>query len=212
MVWKVTTPPATEPITLDEARRHLRIDTTDFDQDITDAIASAREYVELITNRGLMPQTWQIDLPAFGAGATLFPANIRSLNGILYQGSAMSQWTNEPVLLPANVTELASVQYYDFENALQSLTVDTDYLVRFTEPPQLVPVLYWPLTYRRPDAVKISASVGYTDAANIPGPIKSALKLQVQLLVSRPVGSELDALERARDSLLAPYVDGNLLV
>lgn len=212
MVWKVTTEPAAEPVSLSEAKLFLRIDDSSRDEEILSAIMGARQYIEKITNRALLAQTWRIDLAGFGAGATLFPANVRSINGVLYKGSSMSQWTNEPTFLPPNVTAINSVTYYDYQNAQQTLVADVDYLASLTEPAQIVPVLYWPLTYRRPDAVQISVDVGYANAGSVPEPIKTAIKFEVQRQLDRPIGPELDAISRARDSMLAAYIDGGLLI
>lgn len=67
MFLKVTTPPATEPITLAEAKIHLRVDPdiTDEDALIADLIVQSREYVEEATNRALITQTLEYTLDDF---------------------------------------------------------------------------------------------------------------------------------------------------
>ena len=54
------TAPVAEPISLDEAKRHVRIDIdeTDHDDYLQDLITVAREQVEMITWRRLGSQTW----------------------------------------------------------------------------------------------------------------------------------------------------------
>jgi peptide/nickel transport system permease protein len=54
---KTTTAPASEPITLTEAKAHLRVDFDDDDTLITAMIAAARGYVEEHCNRALLTQT-----------------------------------------------------------------------------------------------------------------------------------------------------------
>jgi uncharacterized phiE125 gp8 family phage protein len=56
--------PEIEPVTLAEARRHLRVDAdnTTEDDDITPLIAVAREMVESYTGRVLIDQTWRLTI------------------------------------------------------------------------------------------------------------------------------------------------------
>jgi len=60
MKYAVSTPVATEPVTLADARLHLRINTGDTSEDaaiITPLITAAREYCENVTGRALAAQT-----------------------------------------------------------------------------------------------------------------------------------------------------------
>ncbi len=54
------TAPATEPLTLAEAKIYLRVDGTDQDALIGDLIASARVMAEQWLRRSLMSQTWKL--------------------------------------------------------------------------------------------------------------------------------------------------------
>lgn len=184
MVWKVTTAPDGEPITLEEAKLHLHIDSDERDEEIIGLIEAAREFVELTCNRALLPQSWLVTLAQFPCGEIPLPGG--------------------------NVTQVASVKYYDTDNVLQTLAT-SEYFTLLTEPAKLAPDEEWPYTYSRPDAVQIAIDVGYANADSVPGPIKSAIKLHVELLFDRPVGEKATALEKARDALLFPYVDGRLL-
>lgn len=56
---KTLVPAYAEPITLTEAKAHLRIDLTDDDTLVTRLIAAAREYCETATNRTLVTTTFQ---------------------------------------------------------------------------------------------------------------------------------------------------------
>ena len=60
METTLKTAPASEPISLDEAKRHVRIDIdeTDHDDYLHDLITTARDQVEMITWRKLITQTW----------------------------------------------------------------------------------------------------------------------------------------------------------
>lgn len=63
----LVTPPDIEPITLSEAKAHLRVDTTAEDVLISCLIQAAREYAETFTNRALVTQTYDLILDGFPA-------------------------------------------------------------------------------------------------------------------------------------------------
>jgi len=58
--YQITSQPATEPVSLSEAREHLRNEDLSFDDDyITSLITVARKWVENYTSRALITQTWK---------------------------------------------------------------------------------------------------------------------------------------------------------
>ena len=65
MTAALITPPALEPVSLVDAKAHLRLDTADDDQLITAAITAARIHVEAMTRRVLIEQGWRIYLDAW---------------------------------------------------------------------------------------------------------------------------------------------------
>lgn len=55
--------PIDEPITLAEAKAHLRLRTADQDGNVVSAIRAARDAVERATERALITQTWERRVP-----------------------------------------------------------------------------------------------------------------------------------------------------
>ena len=60
--------PATEPITLTEAKLWLKVDDSTDDDLITALIIAARQACEDYTHRSLITQTWQMTLDRFPNG------------------------------------------------------------------------------------------------------------------------------------------------
>lgn len=60
-----TTPPTVEPVTLSEAKAHLRVDATEDDAYITALIAAAREWCEQYLDRTLVNTQWTMRLDSF---------------------------------------------------------------------------------------------------------------------------------------------------
>ena len=59
------TPPAVEPVTLSEAKAHLRVDTSDDDAYISTLITAAREWVEQYLDRTLIHTQWAMRFDRF---------------------------------------------------------------------------------------------------------------------------------------------------
>lgn len=68
MATMLITGPAAEPVSLDEARAHLRVETDEEDALIARLIAAARGEVEAATRRRLIAQTWRMFLDAWPRG------------------------------------------------------------------------------------------------------------------------------------------------
>lgn len=64
---RVATAPAVEPVTLTEAKSHLRVDTSDDDTYIGTLITAAREWVETYLDRALIHQQLVMTLENFPA-------------------------------------------------------------------------------------------------------------------------------------------------
>ena len=68
MISYLLSAPATEPVTLDEARAFVRMDDTGEDALLTTLISAARLHVESVTARALLSQGWRVVLDAWPPG------------------------------------------------------------------------------------------------------------------------------------------------
>ncbi|VAX28193.1 hypothetical protein MNBD_NITROSPINAE05-808, partial [hydrothermal vent metagenome] len=67
MAYQLKTPPASEPVTLGEAKSYLRISDADDDAFITALITAIRERFESFALRSVITQTWTLWLDGFPA-------------------------------------------------------------------------------------------------------------------------------------------------
>ena len=74
-----------EPISLPEAKVHLRLDGSDSDTYVNKLIAEARTHIETITRRRLIQQTWDYTLAEFPYGDILLPIQpVSSITSVEY--------------------------------------------------------------------------------------------------------------------------------
>jgi uncharacterized phiE125 gp8 family phage protein len=186
-----TAPPSTSILLLPDAKQHLRRDDADDDTYITSLIGVVESHVDGVDGiLGLMliQQSWQETANGFPPGDCF-----------------------ELDLMP--VTSITSIQYYDDDNALQTLTT-SDYAfhngVLFSYV-KLNTDKSWPSTYDRDDAVIVTYQGGYgTASTDVPTPILQAAKLLLghyyENRESVIVGPASRALPMAVESLLRPYI------
>lgn len=133
-------------VSLESAKAHLKVDDATEDDLITLDIYAAAAVAEQRTGRVFIQETWEVLLPA--------------LDGDIG-------------LAHVPVSAVLSVQYYDADNALQTLS-DSVYELHQDERAGSAHIALkfgqvWPSTYPRDDAVKITYTAGYgTSEASIP--------------------------------------------
>lgn len=163
MGLKLITAPATDPISLNEAKTHLRVSFTDTDNDaaITTAIKAAADYAEQFMGRALIDQTWDLFIDAFPSAEIKIP---------------------KPPLI-----EVQSVNYFDTGGTEQVVAPANYYVDNASQPGWVVPQggAVWPSTLTAINAVRIRYRAGYLDStvsppsANVPTSIKQALLLTI---------------------------------
>jgi uncharacterized phiE125 gp8 family phage protein len=155
-----TAAPSAAPVSLDEAKLHLRIDHNDDDTLISSLIDAATAYLDGwsgILGRALVTQTWRQDFCRFSDCMRL-------------------------PLAPVTDADQVQIKYFDAENTEQTLDASAYILLSDARGPiiTLAPDQSWPDTYRREDAVNITFAVGYGDADAVPASIRTAIIIQVR--------------------------------
>lgn len=190
MPAKVTGQPAVEPLSLAEAKAHLRVDGVDEDDLISSLIVAARRHAESFTGRRLITQTvtWNLDRfddCALARVACAFP-----------------------------LQAVASIAYVDTAGASQPLATsvyeadtggdDTPGRIRLKDGQS------WPDTADVLNAVTVTLTAGYgATASSVPEPIRQAIRLMVghwfrnrETVVT---GATATPLPMAAEALLYPY-------
>lgn len=145
--------PTEEPISLEQAKLHLRADSADDDALIGALIVAARQLAENNMRRAIMPQTWRLSLDAFPVAGIVLP---------------------RPPLI-----SVTSVSYLDAAGDRQ-IMADTAYRVQTSALEAVIRPLYgsaWPATRRDAESVQVEYRAGYADAAAVPAAIKQWLLL-----------------------------------
>lgn len=187
MTLRIHTPPAAEPVTVDEIKLAGRITGTALDARITDLIPAARRKAEGLTGRALITQTWELVLDAF-------PCN-----------------EIEVGLLP--IQSVASVKYFDTDGVLQTIDA-ADYVLDVdTLPGWLLPAygVSWPATRCVAQAVTVRFVAGYGNTgADVPAELREWITVQVLAAIEHPTrlshGNIIQELPRGfADALLDDY-------
>jgi uncharacterized phiE125 gp8 family phage protein len=156
MSLTLITPPTSEPVSLAEARAHLRETGTEEDGLIAGYLLAAREFAETHTGRALMAQTWDQTEDALGDGIRL---------------------RKTPVAL------VTSVQYLDADGVEQMLASDQYRVVRRAAGETVIVPAFgvvWPATQAVEGAVTVRYVAGYGTG---PGVLPEAIRQAILLLV-----------------------------
>jgi uncharacterized phiE125 gp8 family phage protein len=160
--------PVQAPITLDQAKQHLRVLHDDEDEYIAGLIDAAADYLDGysgVLGRALITQTWRQDFDSFWYGCG-------------YYGAVPSV-----LRLPLGpVQRVTSITYYDTANSLQTLLTSVYELLNDGLGPYvaLVAGQSWPAVYSRAGAVSATWIAGY---GATPEAVPSRIRTLVKLLV-----------------------------
>lgn len=154
--FTTVTGPAREPLSIEDAKEHLRIDQNDEDVWLLDAIKAVRQRAEGMLGRALISQTLEV---------------------------ALSGWPATRVIaLPRPpLVSVTSVKYFNEADAEATLAASNYIVDTRTTPGRLVlkSTMSWPATVlREVNGVIIRYVAGYGElASDVPPEIRAALKL-----------------------------------
>jgi len=183
----LTSGPAAEPVTLADAKAHLRVDGAAEDMLIASLIVTSRLHVEAAAGLALITQGWSWFLDAWPPGPAL--------------------------RLPLRpVQSIAAVRLYD-ENAVATTLDPATYLLDGAGvPPRLVRqgALVWPRPGRVANGIEVAFTAGYGNAAaDVPPPLRQAILLLVAHWYEHrsPLepGAPAEPVPDMVSELLAPY-------
>lgn len=159
--WQALAAPAAEPLTVQEVKLALRIDTDDDDATLTRLIVAAREKIERDTNHLLTTRQVQVTRDDW--------------HGPNYETSS-----NIVFLLPGPVSSIDDVQYV-VGGTLTSLDASAYQVDLARVPARLAPALnrQWPTLDPVMNAVQITMTVGYASPDAIPENVQQALYLLI---------------------------------
>ena len=186
-----TLAPTIEPISVAEAKNHLRLDSDLVDDDalINILISSARRYGEMLTGRSWITQKWRLQLDAFYSGGDM-GAIIELDRGI--------------------VQSVDSITYLDMGSVQQ--TMDLTLLAHdlVSTPARISPKFgtVWPVTLPQIGSVQINYTAGYGNAAaSVPEGIRQWMFIRVSTLYEHR--EEVEQVARGKIEPM-PFVDGLL--
>jgi uncharacterized phiE125 gp8 family phage protein len=157
MALVLTSGPATEPVTLAEAKTHLRVDGDAEDTLISSLIITSRLHIEAALGLAFITQSWSYFLDAWPA--------------------------TRDVRLPLRpVQSISAVRLYAADESLQTIPADTYVLDGAGTPARLVrnAGTAWPNPGKPANGIEIAFVAGYgNSAASVPAPIRQAILLLV---------------------------------
>lgn len=159
MAWQVVTPPAEEPVSLDDVLEHCVVVAEEDYAYVRGLITKARRWVEDVLSRQLVTATWSLWLDRFPKRAV------------------------DVIEIPkAPLQSIDAIRYTDVAGDVQTWSSDEYQADVLSEPARIRP-LYgytWPVTTARAlNAVEIVMTAGYGDPADVPQTAIHAIELLV---------------------------------
>lgn len=183
---RVSVAPTQEPLSLAEARAHLRVDSYDDDGIIAGLILAAREYCEQITGRVLCTQTLVLTMDGFPRC--------------------------QPILLPRGpIQSITTVKYINASGVQTTWSGSEWQADLYSNPPRIEPAygLSWPDARLVYGAVEVTFVAGYGGPELVPQSFLQAMRLLLghwyenrEAVTIGSITSELDFTVKA---LLAPH-------
>lgn len=174
----VVTPPAVEPLTVDDVRQFTRdtVATQDVDDVLEQLIQTAREQAQTELGRYLITQTLDLYLDRFPMQRLGAP--------MLLDRRSAHELDPFAILLPP-LQSVTSITYVDGNGATQTLAADQYQVDAASKPARITPTygVYWPSTRDQANAVTVRFVAGYgATAASVPACVKLWMAARVKTI------------------------------
>jgi uncharacterized phiE125 gp8 family phage protein len=185
MALVMTSGPAVEPLSLAEAKAHLRIDSSVEDLLISSLITTSRLHIETALSLALVSQTWSYFIDALPPSAT--------------------------ITLPLHpIQSVAAVRAYANDDAATILPLTSFQLDTHSKPTRIIcrETITPPISLRRANGIEFSIIAGFGPTPNdVPGPIRRALLLLIAHWYENrdPVAATASGIPAEVSDLLAPW-------
>ena len=181
MALKIKTPPATEPVTLQEVKDYLRLTDAVDNSLLTGMLTAIRQACEDYTRRALVTQTWALWLDRFPRSEKA------NAPGEGYFQLPVSHFDDVKTVIEIPRPPLQSITYlktYDTANTVSTFDA-ANYFVDINSEPGRIALNQgksWPSNLRAFSAVEIEFVAGYGLASAIPAVIKEGMMLWIKIL------------------------------
>lgn len=179
---QLVTPPASEPVSLADAKAQMRIESgfTADDALISGLVTAARLACETTLRQSFLATTWRYYADAFPWGGGYYNRTIRQMG----EGpSWLPTAGGGTIQLPwCPLASVSSIQFLDFTGTLQTVSPSL-YTISPGSPGRIQPVYgkVWPIPAPLVDAVQVQFTAGY-DA--LPSPIgPQSVPVNIQLAI-----------------------------
>ena len=172
-------PPGTSPVTLAEAKAHLRVESNDEDSEIQAFLDAAIKLIEDAYWLQLITATWELKCDDFP----------------------------DVIFTPRGPLQSATIQYVDGSGATQTLSPSAYTVDSSSFPGRILPAYgyCWPSTRCHINAVTVAMVNGFGDSADdIPQPIKNAVLILTGILYENR-GACGEDMPPIIDTFMSPY-------
>ena len=176
---KLTLEPQAEPLTLDEAKAHLRLDTTDDDDLIRALIRTARTMCEAFTGRALIHQGYSLFLDHWPQG------DIGMSWSIVCDGNEITKFPMEVELPKPPLTTVTKINIFDANDVASIFSPASYYTDTASIPGRITlrdgaPI---PTPGRTRNGIEIQYTAGYgVSSSSLPAPLVHGIKLLLAAL------------------------------